>query len=419
MLEKLMNFLDKSYSTFHAVELIRSELLFKGYRELNEEYKFEQNIDKYFIVKNRTTVIAFKIGKEAHKDNFFNISATHTDFPQYKLKPNSIIEKEKYIQLNTEPYGGMIHTTWMDRPLGISGRVFIEKDNIVKEQLVNLENALVIPNLAIHLNREQNTTLNPQIHLLPILTNTEKVSLEGLLQVENIISHDLYLYNCESSKIVGADKKFLMSSKIDNLESTYLCFQSFLDSEAIGTNVFVCFDNEEVGSRSINGADSNVLLEVLNQINNYLNNQGFEKVMSNSFLVSCDNAHGFLPNYSQVFDATNRVHLNEGVVIKYNANKSYSTDGYSSSIFKMIAKKANVPVQQFTNRSDMRGGSTLGSILLSHLSVPMVDIGLAQFAMHSCYETCGVKDINYLYQVMKIFYNSKIIKINKEEYKIY
>ena len=418
MINKLMNYLDNSVSSFHGVELLKKELINNGYIEINEKFDLDKNHNKYFIVKNDSSLIAFNIAHDINEDYGYMISATHTDFPQYKIKPKSFIKNGNYCELNTEPYGGMISSTWMDRPLGIAGRIFYKNENgeICKE-LVNEENLLVIPNLAIHLNREQNGSLNPQIHMLPIVSNTEIFDLNKLFGHE-LLSHDLYLYNSQKSVLVGSDKNFLMSQRIDNLESTYLCFSSFLNVEPKNNvNVFACFDNEEVGSRTINGADSTFLDDVLREINAFLGVNKYGYALSNSFIVSCDNAHSFHPNYQGQYDPTNRVHINEGIAIKYNANGSYTTSGISSAVFKSILDSANVKYQEFTNRSDSRGGGTLGSISLSHVSINSVDIGLPQYAMHSAYETCGVKDAYELVSGMTKFYGSKIL-INKKDNKI-
>ncbi len=321
--------------------------------------------------------------------------------------------------LKVEKYGGMIDSCWLDKPLGISGRVVYKKENSIESRLVDIDqNIAIIPNLAIHFNREINNgfAYNPQKDLMPILGISEDDLFMKLLEKtqkdgEEILSYDLYLFNREKAQYLGYDDQFITSPKLDDLACAYSSILGLLDSNnSNGIDVCVVFNNEEVGSNSINGADSDFLSSNLKRIAKSLGFNGDEhkKAIAKSFLISADNAHALHPNYVEKSDDKNLVLLNKGVVVKHNSNMAYTSDAFSSSLFKLIAQKAKIPVQDFYNRSDVRGGSTLGNISNSQISFYSVDIGIAQLAMHSNYEMIGKADLNDMYLVLKEFYSSNL-----------
>lgn len=414
-MEKLIKFLDNSYTCFHAISNLEKELINAGFIKLNESKKW--NIEpekKYYIIRNASSIIAIKIPSNI-KDVGFNIVASHSDSPCYKLKPNATINdvRNNYTKLNTEGYGGMIATTWLDRPLGIAGRVFVEKNDEIKEELITLEETLVIPNVAIHLSKDQ--TLNPQIDMLPLLGEANN-SFESVLSKYvdgKVLSNDLFLYNKEKAMLSGLNNEYLMSGRLDDLECAYTSVEALIKSNPSNIAVCAVFNNEEVGSTSANGADSQFLVDTLNRIADALSFDIYQ-ALALSFIISADNAHAVHPNHPEKSDSTNMVYMNKGVVVKHQASLRYTTDALSEAIFKKICNLIDVPYQDYTNRSDMRGGSTLGAISQSHLSIPSVDIGLAQLAMHSIYETCGVKDIEYMVKVLNKFYDIKLKKNNNK-----
>lgn len=431
--EELLNFIEKSHSLFHAIDSIKEELNKNDFQELLESksWKLEKG-KKYYVVRNSTSVIAFKIGENL--DNYsFNMIASHSDSPTYKVKENYEIEVGKnYIQLNTEKYGGMLHASWMDRPLSVAGRLVVKQDNKLVTKLVDINRDLVlIPNVAIHMNRDINTGMNynEQVDMLPLYGTSENgkgtfldvVAEAASVKKDDIISNDLFLYNRMKPSIWGSKEEFISSPKLDDLQCAFTSLKAFiLGYNKNSINVYCCFDNEEVGSQTKQGAQSTFLIDVLNRLNECLgkNKEDLYRALASSFMLSSDNAHSVHPNHPEKSDPTNRVYMNEGVVIKYNANQKYTTDAVSAALFKTYCKNADVPYQSFTNRSDMGGGSTLGNIATTHVSIKMVDIGLAQLAMHSSYETAGVKDTYYMFKVMEEFYNSHLEETNSGEVEI-
>ncbi|WP_312831492.1 M18 family aminopeptidase [Sedimentibacter saalensis] len=419
----LIEFIKKSPSVFHAVDALKTELKSEGFEELAEGKKWNiQKGSKYFVTRNHSSIIAFKVG-EYLDDYSFNIVASHCDSPSFKIKDNYKIEaSKKYVQLNTEKYGGMIYSTWLDRPLSVAGRVIAKNGENFETVLVNIDkNLVLIPNVAIHMNKEINSGMkyNEQVDLLPLYgicaegkdSFMDLVSSYAGVQKDNIISTDLFLYNRTEPTVWGENDEFMSSPKLDNLQCAYATLQGFLrGSNTKSVNVYCCFDNEEVGSGTKQGAASTFLEDVLKRINDNLGKSSEEYLcaLASSFLISADNAHAVHPNHPELSDPTNRVYMNEGIVIKHNANQKYTTDAVSSALFKEFCKRADVPYQNYTNRSDVAGGSTLGNIASSKVSINMVDIGLAQLSMHSSYETAGIKDTLYLIKASEEFFNSHI-----------
>ena len=409
-----MSFLNQSYTCFHAVHQLQMKLEQAGFIQLYEENQWSIDAGgKYYVIKNGSSIIAFQIPKET--DQFTcAIIASHSDSPCYKLKPNMTLQdmRNHYTRLNTEPYGGMLHYTWLDRPLGVAGRIFTEEDDSISEQLVELDQTLVIPSVAIHMNRSSGFSPNPQVDLLPIFAESATTFEETLslcAKGKTILSHDLFLYNKEEACLGGANQEYILSGRLDDLECAYLSIDALVNATPSSIAIAAIFNNEEVGSRSSNGADSSFLMDVLTRIAQALS-LDFYALMAQSFMISADNAHAVHPNHPEKSDTSNAVYMNKGIVIKHQAGLSYTTDGYSEAIFKKLCQMAQVPYQDYTNRSDVRGGSTLGAIAQSHLSIPSVDVGLAQLAMHSCYETAGTQDVIYMKRVFQQFYETSIQK---------
>lgn len=427
--EELFQFIENSPSCFHAIETIRKKLNDEGFIELVEGRSWQiEKGKKYYVTRNLSSIIAFKIPENDFKN--FHIVASHSDSPTFKIKENAEIEvNNKYVKLNTEKYGGMICSTWFDRPLSIAGRILVKEGKLVKTHLVNIDKDLVIiPNLAIHMNRSVNDgyKYNAQIDMLPLYgDNTSKGSLMKTVaqsvgvEEDSILGTDLFLYNRMRGTKIGANSEYISSPRLDDLECAYASLSAFLsETNSNSASVYCVFDNEEVGSGTKQGADSTLLYDVLRRINMCLGNseEDYYKLIASSFMVSADNAHALHPNYSDKSDPTNKVYMNDGIVIKYNANQKYTTDAVSASIFKSICDSVNVPYQTFTNRSDILGGSTLGNISNAHVSLNTIDIGLAQLAMHSTYETAGAKDVTYLIEALKAFYNTSIEQVEDGQY---
>ena len=427
--KQLFKFIENSPSCFHAIKTITEELKNEGFVEIKEKdtWQIEQG-KKYYVTRNLSSVIAFKIPQNDFKS--FNIVASHSDSPTFKIKENAEIEvKNKYVKLNTEKYGGMICSTWFDRPLSIAGRILVKENNAVKTHLVNIDKDLVIiPNLAIHMNREVNDgyKYNAQIDMLPLYgDNSSKGSLmktiakEAEVEEESILDTDLFLYNRMNGTKIGSNEEYISSPRLDDLECAFTSLSAFLsENTSNSASVYCVFDNEEVGSGTKQGADSTFLYDVLRRINISLGKteEDYYRLISSSFMVSADNAHALHPNYTDKSDPTNKVYMNDGIVIKYNANQKYTTDAVSASIFKTICDSVDVPYQTFTNRSDILGGSTLGNISNAHVSLNTIDIGLAQLAMHSTYETAGAKDVTYMIDAIKAFYNTSIEQVEDGQY---
>lgn len=407
--EKLLDFIEKSPTAFQAVDEMQKRLTENGFEVLSEkEYWKLIPGGKYLVTRNNSALIAFCIPEK--ESRVFHIMASHSDSPSFKIKENPEIKVDNsYVKLNVEKYGGMLMAPWFDRPLSVAGRVIIRRNGGLKEKLINIKRDLVmIPNLAIHMNREANNgvSYNPQKDLQPLFAvgNTDRTLLEIIaeqtgVKKEDIISHDLFLYNRMPGTIWGADKEFVSSARLDDLQCVFASMEGLLRAQNHESIAVHCvMDNEEVGSGTKQGAASTFLKDTLLRINMGLGRTYEEYLMTlaGSFMVSADNAHALHPNYTDKTDPTNHPVLNKGIVIKFNANQKYCTDAVSAAIFKELCTKAGVPYQTFVNRSDIAGGSTLGNI--SNTQVPMntVDIGLPQLAMHSPYETAGVKDTEYL-----------------------
>jgi Aspartyl aminopeptidase len=431
--EELVSFIQKSPTAFHAVEQMKKILKDNHYEELLEGKKWHiEPGHRYFVTRNNSSLIALNLGTQL--DNYsFNVAASHSDSPTFKLKENAELEiKGKYTQLNTESYGGMLCATWFDRPLSIAGRVLIKDGDSYLTRLLKIDRDLVlIPNVAIHMNRAVNDgfAYNKQVDLLPLFGGTETktgdlkalIAKELNVKEEDICGSDLYLYNRMAPSIWGAHEEFISSPQLDDLQCAFTSLQGFLKgANQQSINVFACFDNEEVGSGTKQGAASTFLYDVLYRINHALgkDEEDYYRALASSFMLSADNAHAVHPNHPEKTDVNNCVYMNEGVVIKSHAGQKYTSDGVSIAIFKGLCEKIGVPVQFFANRSDAIGGSTLGNIAMAQVSMNSVDIGLPQLAMHSSYETAGIKDTYYMIQVMEEFFNSHIEETSTHELKV-
>ena len=420
--QELFDFIQQSPSCFHVIENVKKQLTEQGFEELceNKNWQIKEG-GKYFVTRNLSSVIAFKVPTKDFKS--FHIVASHSDSPTFKIKdhPEQMV-KGKYVQLNTERYGGMIYSTWFDRPLSIAGRALVKTETGVATKLLNIDrDLLVIPNLAVHMDRTVNDGMkyNPQVNLLPLYGDAASKDTFNKLVAEacgtaeeNIISTDLFLYNRTAPTVWGAHNEYMSCAKLDDLECAFSSLKAFLKGEN-SQSISVCaiFDNEEVGSSTKQGANSTFMYDILHRINENLGRteEQYHTAVASSFMLSADNAHALHPNHPAISDPTNPVYLNEGIVIKHNANQKYTTDAVSSAIFQKMCEEKDVPYQHFVNRSDVAGGSTLGNIANTHVSLNTVDIGMAQLAMHSSYETAGVLDLDYMIAGMEAFYNSAVV----------
>ena len=409
----------QSPTSLNAVVTIEKRLIENGFTKV--ETGLSMNIKKggkYYTIKNGSSILAFTVGKRLSKPGF-NVVASHLDCPTFKLKPEPVVKCDGYYRLNVEKYGGAILNTWYDRPLSLAGRVVSrEKDRIVS-QIINIDkDLLLIPNLAIHQNHDVNNGLKVSVQndMLPVIGLKEEVDFKKILEkysgiaADKIISFDLYLYPRMKGLVWGDKDEFISSFHLDNLECAFTSLYGFLEGKhQDNINVYVSFDAEEVGSRTAEGAGSTFLFDTLSSIARSLD-LDYLKMLNNTLLVSADNAHAIHPAYPNRSDQNNHPYMNEGIVVKYNAAKSYVSDGLSSGLFKAIMDKNKVRYQNFANNSDYMGGGTLGSISTSQVSVLSVDIGLPTLAMHSCFETGGKEDVEMMVKGLKSFYSTHIVE---------
>lgn len=418
---ELIRFLEDSPTSFHGTASIGNMLLKAGFTELFEGERWElKRGGDYFVTRNQSSILSFKI--PSGKFTGFQIIASHSDSPTFKIKENPEMEAEgHYIRLNVEKYGGMLCAPWMDRPLSVAGRLVVRDGSGLSSRLVKVDrDLLMIPNLAIHFNREVNEgyRYNPQVDMLPLYGGAgargmfmKTVAGAAGVEAEDILGHDLFLYSRVPGTVWGAEGEFVSSGRLDDLQCAFASLKGFLAGEHPDVlAVHAVFDNEEVGSGTKQGADSTFLEDVLKRINRGLgrSEEEYHMAIASSFMISADNAHAVHPNLPDRADPVNRPFMNEGIVIKYNASQKYTTDAVSAAMFKALCQEAGVPFQTFTNRSDMPGGSTLGNISNSHVSLNTVDVGLPQLAMHSPYETAGVRDACYFIEAARHFYSAPL-----------
>lgn len=425
---EVIEFIDESPSTYHVVKNCSDILDENGFERIMPREKWEiKKGGKYFLKKSSSTIIAFTVGEDFDVKNGFKIFGAHTDSPCFRIKPNPEIITENVVRLNTEVYGGPILSTWFDRPLSIAGRVIVKGENSFFPRTVKIkidEPLLTIPNLAIHQNREVNNgvRIDKQNDVLPVISlinknferegYLERVILEKTgIKKEDIIDFDLYLYATEKGCLLGANEEFMSSPKIDNLASVYTGLIGLLEAEENQDriNIFVAFDNEEIGSATKQGADSNYLLNTLERISLALglSRGDFLQMLESSYILSADAAHAAHPAHLGKTDPTNRGKINEGISIKISAKQKYTSDGYSIAVIKQLIEGTEIQIQPFVNESNELGGSTIGPISSTHLDIDGVDLGVPMLAMHSVRELCGIFDVFYLKELAKEFFSKR------------
>lgn len=416
--KRLIGFISGSPSKFHAIYQIALMLENRGYIRLDESGEWELSPGgSYYVTRNQSSLIAFRIPREGPAG--FNIIAAHCDSPTYRIKPEpEIASPGGLIKINTERYGGMIPSSWLDRPLSAAGRLTVLSGGGLTSRLVNIDRDLmVIPSVAIHMQRGQESpALNPQVDMLPIIGGEDaKGSLLRLaaesagVGEKDILSSELYLYQRQRGCLIGTNDELILSPQLDDLQGVYSSLRGFIAAEeSESAPVLAVFDNEEVGSSTRQGAASDFLELTLKRIADAAK-KPYAALLASSFVISTDNAHAVHPNHPELADPVVRPRINGGIVIKQNGNQRYATDAVSEGVMRLICRRAGVPVQTYVNRSDIPGGSTLGNILASRVSVKTVDIGLAQLAMHSSFETAGACDSLYLARAAAEFYRTKIV----------
>lgn len=412
----LFDFIAHCPTAFHTAATVCEALTAAGYTRLAESDAWTLEAGRgYFVSRGASSVIAFR-APEAFGG--FVIAAAHGDSPAPKIKENADLKSEDYTELSVEPYGGMIFSTWFDRPLSVAGRVIVRTEGGIAARLCDLGvPAAVIPNVAIHMNRTMNdgTKLNAAVDLLPLYGGADAEPLRARVAdslgvaADDILSADLFVYNPQA----GVEwNGYISAPRLDDLQCVYAALHGFLDAGCgAAAKVLAVFDNEEVGSRTQQGAASTFLCDVLRRVSTAFG-RDYDAAVAGSLMLSCDNAHAIHPNHPEYADKNHRVRMNGGVVIKYNANRNYATDAWSAALFRVICTRAGVPVQLYANRADMPGGSTLGNIANTQVSLPTVDIGAAQLAMHSAYETAGAADTAYLYRAIKQAFETTLTAVS-------
>ena len=387
----------------HTAALMEAE----GYRPLREteEWMLEPG-GRYYVTRNGSSLIAFRLPKG--RPVGFMMTAAHGDSPTFKIKENAELTGENETRLSVEGYGGMLCASWMDRPLSVAGRAMVRTENGVAMRLIDLHDDLaLIPNVAIHMNRDANNgaKYNFAVDMQPLYGEKggfrRRIAEAAGVAEEDLLTHDLFLYNPQPGVEWGG---YISAPRLDDLQCAFAALQGFLTAgESQSAAVYCLFDNEEVGSQTKQGAASTFLRETLERICDALG-LTLRTMAAGSFLLSCDNAHAMHPNHPEYADKNHAVRMNGGVVIKYNASQRYATDAVSAALFQTVCEAAGVLFQRYANRPDMAGGSTLGSIANTQVSLNMADIGLAQLAMHSAFETAGAEDTAHMVQALKTFF---------------
>lgn len=411
----LLTFIQESPSAFHVISNIENELSVAGFCYLPEGSKWDIQYGKsYYTKRNDASLIAWRMPEKDAAG--YHIAAAHSDSPAFLVKENPEVTEGHYVRLNTEKYGGMILSTWLDRPLSVAGRVSISGENGLESKLVHIDrDLLVIPSLAIHMDRKLNAgyEYNAQKDMLPVFAEKNGKAFRELVaeyagvQPDDILGQELYLYVRDEGHIIGRDEEWILSPRLDDLQCVYGILQG-LKSKSPDKYISMAaiFHNEEVGSTTRQGADSTFLSDVLTWIGEALGEEEGERrrKIAGSFLISADNAHGVHPNHKEKADPTNQPVLNGGVVIKFHGNQKYTSDAMTAGYLRLLCKESGISCQTYHNRSDILGGSTLGNISASHVSVPSVDIGLAQLAMHSAVETAGSRDLEDFIRLLSVYY---------------
>lgn len=424
--KNIIDFIKNCTDCWHTANEVVNILNKNGFILLDEADEWDITPGgSYCVMRNMSSVIAFRVPEKDCKS--FMIAAAHGESPSFKIKAKAELSDKNYIRLNTEPYGGMTLSSWFDRPLSVSGRIVAETDEGLKTHLVKLDrDSLIIPSLAPHLDRDKKgVDVLRDTPPLYAMANTDadfmaEIAESAGVEKGKIKGFDLMLYNREEGRIWGRDNEFISAPRLDDLQCVYAVLQGFVNAKTTdAAQVYCMFDNEEVGSGTKQGAKSDFLASVLHRISKGCGKSCTEHMcmLNSSFMVSADNGHAIHPNRREMSDCENYPEINGGIVIKYNASQKYTTDAVSEAIFKKICECAAVSYQYYANRSDLPGGSTLGNIATEKVSVNTVDIGLAQLAMHSAYETAGTKDTESLICAMTEFYNTSIACRNGD-YKI-
>ena len=404
----LLEFLNKGTCSFTSILEITKILDLNGYKSLCELEPWNLKVGKYYVVRNDASIIAFNIGKNIN--NQFNIVCTHNDTPAFTIKPNAEYYENGYLKLNIAPYGGILNYGFMDRPMGIAGRIILRNDKTFSKQIIDINKPVtIIPSIAIHQNDTANTNLdiNTEIDLMPIISQDKNYSLNKLIKKyipikSEIYDYDLYLYNLDKASIINDE--FIASPRIDNLTCTYAALNAFLNTYNDSINVLAVFNSEEIGSNTFEGADSNFLIDTLKRICGILNLE-LTTTLANSLIISADNTHARHPNHDELSDHTNTPLLNDGILIMKEINGT--TNSVSSTVFKYLCDNNNLPYTYYTSRNDFSTGSTQAGASLKHLSINSLDVGLPMLAMHSSLELIGIKDTYYLSKAFKKFYQLK------------
>ncbi len=422
----LLAFLSASPTPFHAVEAMKELLEENGFVQLQESDAWNcQSRGKYFVIRGGSSLVAFNIGSESVLEQGVRIVGAHTDSPCLKVKPKPELFRKGYFQLGVEVYGGVLLNPWFDRDLSLAGRVtFKNQQGQLKSQLINFERAIgFIPSLAIHLDRDANNNrkINPQKDVPPLIMQADEDTTDFrellLKQLQEqtpsadaieVLDYDLSFYDVQPPSVVGLKQEFIASARLDNLLSCYIGLQALLVAEDQHC-VLVCNDHEEVGSQSAIGAQGPMLKSILRRL--VRDENEFVRATDKSLLISADNAHGVHPNFSDRHDNNHGPLLNQGPVIKTNANQRYATDGETSSLFRHFCELAQVPVQNFVVRTDMACGSTIGPLTAGELGVKTIDVGVPTFGMHSIRELAGIEDANSLYQALMHFFKADSVSI--------
>lgn len=410
--KNLISFIQKSSCSFTCTKEIINRLSSLDFKELNESDNWKNIPNKFFIVRNDTSIIAIELPK--NKTDVFSIITTHLDTPALLLKPSAAYIKDNYLKYNVMPYGGLLNMGWLDHPLSIAGRIIIKEKNVLKRKIVDYRlPLLIVPSVAIHQNDKANSNLdlNMQIDLQPIMSISNNkgdwFKLLNKLDENNIIDYDLYAYNPVKPVLIGKNQELLVSPRIDNITSVFAALESFINSKSSFIKVFCAFNNEEIGSLTEEGADSNFLIDILKRICARANID-LASSLAKSFIISSDNTHAIHPNRAEYADDTGVSYLNQGfTIVKEEAS---TTNALSASIIKEICNKYKIKYQIATAKNDLTGGSTLSGISLRHVSILSIDVGISQLSMHSSIETCSINDVYELYKMMYYFYKTKIIR---------
>lgn len=414
----LIDFIDSSPTAYHTVHNVKMRLIEDGYTELHDGDKWTiERSGAYFVTKGDASLIAFRVPEEGFDG--FQIVASHTDSPAFKLKPDFELADSAYLRLSTEKYGGPVLSSWLDRPLGIAGRVMVREGKSICSRLIDLDrDVALIPSVAPHLSGDDK--LSMLTDMCPLVGGRDSVgALMSLVadsvgvEKEDIVSHDLYLVNRDKGRVWGVRGEFISAPRLDDLQCVYTSLIGFLlSTDEVNMPVLALFNSEEVGSATPEGAGSAFMSGVLRRIS-FAPGGGEEeylRLLSNSFIVSADNAHAVHPNHPELTDALNKASLNSGLVLKFNSQMRYITEGEGSAVFTELCRMADVPFASYTNRSDKAGGSTLGHIAISNVPITGVDMGLPQLSMHSAFETVGAMDSEYAVRFFETYFSSHINK---------